>query len=73
MLNKLLTSLIASFLLSGCVYSVHTSKLDTPVKKPAFEGQLTTGFHSEMSIDNSEKMVSIGDDLFNVGSLQQDG
>ena len=66
MLNKLLTSLIASFLLSGCVYSVHTSKLDTSVKKPAFEGQLTTGFHSEMSIDNSEKMVSIGDDLFNV-------
>ncbi|ELA7327683.1 hypothetical protein Q9X94_003822 [Vibrio alginolyticus] len=66
MCNKLLTSVLASFLLSGCVYSVHTSKLDTPIKKQVLEEQEATNFYSEMSIDNVERTASIGDELFNV-------
>ncbi|KHA59829.1 hypothetical protein NL53_14470 [Vibrio variabilis] len=66
MCYKILTSVLASFLLSGCVYSVHTSKLDKPIKKPVLNEQKETKYYSEISIDSNEKTVSIGDELFNV-------
>jgi len=71
MLNKLLTCVLSSALLSGCVYSVHTSKLDIPVNKPSVESQSATLSHSEMSIDEDERTASIGDELFSIARYNE--
>lgn len=64
MFKQFLSTLLIVSSMSGCAYSVHTTKLEVPVPKAEFVSTLDNEFHSEMSIDNGEQTASIGEDLF---------
>lgn len=69
MTKTFLLPLLSSLALSGCVYSSHTTKLDSPISKPVFESQTESEFKSELN--DLVEFASIGDQLFTVSRYRK--
>lgn len=64
MKDNVLFPLFFSLVLSGCVYSSHTTKLDSPISKPVVKAQ--TGSELKSELNDLVEFASIGDQLFTV-------